>query len=747
LVQRWRSRRRGDWVALGLLVAMGVALEWDRLTGPAWVGMDTATAFFPWYAFLGEQLHQGHVPVWNPHTFSGAPFAADPESGWMYLPAMLFFSLLPLDPAVRASLLFHVLLAALSTYALARRLGANPLGGVLAATIYAHSGFFEGHNVCCYAYADVAAWLPLSLLGAEIALTAHAWRQRVLAWGLAGLAFSQILAAWVGQGAYYAALVLGSYVLVRGLTVRPWRPATLTTNALGIAAFAFALGAAGLLPRIEYNLVSNLPGGYPDADVSLRATSWFDWGLLDNWERLLLQPGFEYVGWPALLLALGALVLLLKRKRPPMLLYFAGLGVAVLVLARAEPTPLHALFSFLPGFEHIHARSPERAIIVFYLAPAILAGASLTLLTSATGRLRLPRAALGLAVVALVSVDLHTAWLSQADESLAGDGDYQFARVDLASYLAPTPGAEFLLRQAAADPTSPFRYFGYAGHVFGGPMPYTLRWTDPSIAALEVNNRAVVSELDDIQGYNPVHVARYDDLAAVVNGHSQNYHHADVFDTGFDSSLLDLLNVRYVLLPSTPATDEVLPHYARQLEPVYRDERVQILENPSAMPRAWLVHSAVVVEPGAAAGALTSGSVDPRQAAVLEATAPALAQPEDGAAETVDVTRSEPDDIAYHLSAAAPAMLVASEVAYPAWRAYLDGQPAEIYVADGALRGVGVPAGEHTVEMRYQSMPLQLGMLITSAAAVFLTVLAILAVRARDESGEVRCKSGAVPQL
>ena len=136
---------------MALLVAMGVALEWDRLTGPAWVGMDTATAFFPWYSFLGEQLRPGHLPVWNPHTFSGAPFAADPESGWMYLPAMLFFSVLPLDAAVRASLLFHVLLAALSTYALARSLGANPLGGLLAATIYAHSGFFEGHNVCCYA--------------------------------------------------------------------------------------------------------------------------------------------------------------------------------------------------------------------------------------------------------------------------------------------------------------------------------------------------------------------------------------------------------------------------------------------------------------------------------------------------------------------------------------------------------------------------------------------------------------------
>src|SRR5262249_10339863 len=137
---------------------------------------------------------------------------------WMYLPAMLLFTLLPnLDAAVRASLIFHVLLASLSTYALARTLGANVFGGLLAATIYAHSGFFEGHNVCCYAYADVAAWLPLSLLGAELALRARTWRGRVLLWGLSGLALSQTVAAWIGQGAYYACLVLASYLVCRTL--------------------------------------------------------------------------------------------------------------------------------------------------------------------------------------------------------------------------------------------------------------------------------------------------------------------------------------------------------------------------------------------------------------------------------------------------------------------------------------------------------------------------------------------------
>ena len=202
-----------------MVLGFVVVAAWDTLFGQMLIGMDTATAFYPWYTFLGEQLRSGHVPVWNPHVFSGAPFAADPESGWMYLPAMLAFTLLPLEAAARSFVVFHAVLAGLSTYALTRALGLSSLGGALAAMAYTGSGFFAGHNVCCWAYAGVAAWLPLMLLGAERALHAGGWHTRSVWWGVSGLALSQILAVWIGQGAYYALLVLGSYVAYRTLLV------------------------------------------------------------------------------------------------------------------------------------------------------------------------------------------------------------------------------------------------------------------------------------------------------------------------------------------------------------------------------------------------------------------------------------------------------------------------------------------------------------------------------------------------
>jgi hypothetical protein len=62
---------------------------------------------------------------------------------------------------------------------------------------------------------------------------------------------------------------------------------------------------------------------------------------------------------------------------------------------------------------------------------------------------------------------------------------------------------------------------------------------------------------------------------------------------------------------------------------------------------------------------------------------------------------------------------------FPAWRAYLDGQPAEIQITDPfALIAVPVPAGEHELLLRFENLPLWTAMNVLSAVAL----LALLAV-------------------
>src|ERR671915_365585 len=90
-------------------VLRGEDLEW--LVSEIVVGKDTVTQYYPWYSYLGERLRSGDIPAWNPYQFSGAPFAADPLSGWTYLPAMILFTILPVSTAAGSYLFVHLLLA------------------------------------------------------------------------------------------------------------------------------------------------------------------------------------------------------------------------------------------------------------------------------------------------------------------------------------------------------------------------------------------------------------------------------------------------------------------------------------------------------------------------------------------------------------------------------------------------------------------------------------------------------------
>jgi uncharacterized membrane protein YfhO len=82
------------------------------------------------------------------------------------------------------------------------------------------------------------------------------------------------------------------------------------------------------------------------------------------------------------------------------------------------------------------------------------------------------------------------------------------------------------------------------------------------------------------------------------------------------------------------------------------------------------------------------------------------------------VLESEPEIMRYQVSTSAPGMLVTSEVAYPAWKAYIDGEPVEIATAFGLLRAVEIPAGTHEVEFRFESPYEVWGMALTIVAVL-----------------------------
>ena len=77
---------------------------------------DILAFWLPHFCFLGQGLAHGHIPLWNPHQMAGMPYAADPQSGWLYLPAMALFSTLSCGTALRMFIVLQPLLAGLGLY-------------------------------------------------------------------------------------------------------------------------------------------------------------------------------------------------------------------------------------------------------------------------------------------------------------------------------------------------------------------------------------------------------------------------------------------------------------------------------------------------------------------------------------------------------------------------------------------------------------------------------------------------------
>jgi hypothetical protein len=243
-----------------------------------------------------------------------------------------------------------------------------------------------------------------------------------------------------------------------------------------------------------------------------------------------------------------------------------------------------------------------------------------------------------------------------------------------------------------------------------------------------VNARSVRLGLYDIQGYDPLKLQRYVDfLVAVNDGVQQNYHDANVLPAGIDSPLLDLLNVKYIIIPyqanspSPVRTDlAYLEGHHRQ---VFENDNVVVLENDNALPRAWIVHDARLAAQDDVLDLLTSGAIDPRQTVVLESNPPELEPALDPAAESVNFTRYEPNRITVDVSAGASGIVVFSEVYDEGWNAYVDGKQVPMLLADYTLRAVPIEAGEHRVELRYEPLSLRLGVAISAMFSLGILVI------------------------
>jgi hypothetical protein len=785
---------------LGLSTVLGVVLGTVTFTyrRQGITSLDSFTFFIPWFTKLAERLRAGDIPAWNPHILGGVPFAGDPESGWMYVPAMLTYLIFSPPAAFFA---FGILLAAIggfATYAFARAISINAAGATVAAVAMVTSAPVD-QMVYYPVRTMVVVWLPVGLLVVERALRSDSWSSRVSWVALSGFGISQMLSGWLGQGSYYALLLVGGYIGLRTLVAPPnqWTIIERVKNAavvgIGSLLIGCGLSAAGILPRVEAVERSNLEGGsYEDAIGAAASAGGRNWVLM--LDRLISDDRVNsyYVAAPITALLLFAVVL---SYRHPATWFFACLVMISGALATREMW-LHHVFYLLPRFQVLHEHNPGRSTMVLPFGVAMLAGLAVDGVARTRRNLLLLIAAIlatagafwfvyrtmvendretpsRIVVLYAAAVTLTLAWLliqqlpdryrnwqqmaslgvpialvlliawepvgRNALDVLRADGFSETERRTRDVFVdGEDPGGvvAFLREQsekARLAGEGPFRYAGYDPGL-AAPSPnrrgvtmYQSQAFSTTAQALLVGNLAIRQDLEDAQGYNPIQPRRFVEYLTALNGQPQEYHEGNILPSGLDSPLLDLLNVRYLIIPrAIPPGRPDLLHIAQQWPTVFVNDLVRLLENPDAQARAWIVHTARHLPPDEALAALASGAVDPDQEVLLESTPPTLAPSADPAAERVTVLESGGDEVRLEVITDSPGVVVISATYDPGWKATVNGVDTDVMPANGALQAVAVPAGTSTITLRYAPRTLQIGVAITGLTLILVVALPLL---------------------
>jgi hypothetical protein len=176
----------------------------------------------------------------------------------------------------------------------------------------------------------------------------------------------------------------------------------------------------------------------------------------------------------------------------------------------------------------------------------------------------------------------------------------------------------------------------------------------------------------------------------------------------------------------------ILPSHRAKYSLAFESDTTVVFENQAALPRAFLAARGVTVTPDDwALVSLTDTPFDPRTTVLLERPAES-ARPElelggapIGPGERAEIVEYTPDGVTVWVRADEARYLVLTDSYFPGWQARIDGAPVEIERADYLFRAVRVPAGEHTVEWRYQPTSLMVGATISAIGLAATIALAM----------------------
>ncbi len=745
---------------------------------------DISWIHYPLSILKAQLLRSGQVFLWNPHIQFGFPQLADQDVLALYPLNLLF--LLPVKPSLALSLfaIAHYALAGVFSYLLACSLSIGRGGSLVTALTFAFGGYLMAQltNLCVMTN---SVWLPLILLlfiktlrgksllyavlcGAAIALQIVAGHPQVvfytvLTLGAFGLFW--LVRLWRGSEiavrrrgktaiallALMAVAILAGLLLAAAQILPTWELTGLSPRATGMAyenMTSFSLTPHNLLAFLFPNFLGNPVIGYVG--------------------ELTFEELHAYVGILPLLLIPWAWA---KKRRDGHATFFAILAGTALLLALGGYTPLYRLLVYVPGFDFF--RVPARWLFIVSFSLSILAGYGFDALAGGHDRTVSRRFAIFWKILFWLTLGIILALGAlliggqQAIQALESLGKGLLSERALAWALISAqgltrlpllqPSRSLATTLSSLNPSLLFVLFSGSGFLL------IYLWNKRRIAAPVFKILAVGLILVDLfltggTTVNPVRSAGYFEMpiesrtflqqnaglhriAPLVYGDQVVHLMNDIptayglYSAGghisalvleryndlsmvpqFPAPLWDLMGVRYMIVEKGQTCSGYLP--------AFDGKQLEICENESVLPRAFIVHRAEVLpSQQAALERLLAGDFDPRLAVILEKEpSPDIDRsvPPESDLRGAEIVVYSPNRVVINADLKADGFLVLSDAYYPGWEALVDGQEAEIYQADYLFRAVSLEQGAHVVEFKYRPRSFRTGVAISLISAAVL---------------------------
>jgi len=679
---------------------------------------------YVWRKLAVDEFKKGQLPLWNPYSFSGTPLLANFQTAAFY-PLNLLFFILPFDLSWGVLIMLQTIFGGIFIYLYLRQIKVSKYGSLLGASVFSFSGFsivwLEWNTI-----GQVIMWLPLMLLCIE-----KLFRSKSILWS-AVFIFSLISSFFAGhlQIFFYCLLLATVYMSAKVIALKHHKLKMILLFVICYLLF-FIASSIQWLPTLKFILLSarNIDQG------SFLKPGWFI-----PWQNLIqfVIPDFfgnpatgnywgiwnyaefvGYIGIAPLIFVLYALFFRFDKK----VLFFGFFTFFGLVFAL--PTPV-AKIPYLFNIPLISSSQPTRFIFIIDFAGSILAALGFDHFLTAS-KYRYKKISTVLILLFIIFAGL---WVTVFLKNKIFNGEIiNSLAISQRNMIFPSlifilsSVLIFICLKIRREQMKFITYFLLFAVIavdllrFGWKFtPFTNRdWIFPSTKLISIlkedntysrlmsadsrvmpPNFSAFYHIPDVSGYDPLYLLAYNQLVASWERDKSDITPAAfnriITPVNFESFMADLLGVKYVL--------SLKPLESPKLNLVAVEGTTYLYQNSQAFPKVFFVNKLVKAKDRQEEiDRMFTLKDELRYIAVFSENMDASVSNNPSDADAL-VAVYENNYVRIKTNSKDEKLLILNDIYYPSWKAYIDGRLVKIWRVDFSLRGVIVPAGEHTVEFK-----------------------------------------------